>query len=303
MLDKVTFIGSKHIGLTALKTIYSLAPDKLHSIITINDTADVRCELNNFKDFSKTTGKTLFILNKPSELESVIQDDPPDMCLVVGWYWLFKKDLLDKIPNGLLGIHASLLPKNRGGAPLVWPIINGDKESGISLFYIDEGMDTGDIVGQKRFNIKNEDTVADIIVKAASLTIELLKDKYYLLLDGTAPRVPQNHNAATYCSQRKPEDGHINWRSTNVEIHNAIRAQSHPYPGAFSFVDGKKLYIWKSMVFKQVYYGIPGLVVEVTNNYVIVTCGKGAICLYEAQFEGFPKESANKVLKYEDRLK
>ena len=302
MLDKVTFIGSKSIGIKALKTIYSLAPDKLHYIVTINDSRDVRCELNNFKDFSKTTGKTLFILNKPSELESIIQDDPPDMCIVVGWYWILKKGLLEMILNGFLGIHASLLPKYRGGAPLVWPIINGDKESGVSLFHFDEGMDTGDLVGQKRFKINSKDTIADIIVKAESLTIELLKDKYHLLLDETAPRAPQNHNEATYCSQRKPEDGHINWRLTNVEIHNAIRAQSHPYSGAFGFANGKKLYIWKSRVFQQMYYGIPGLVVQVSDNHVIVTCGKGAICLYDAQLEGFPKKSANKVLKYGDRL-
>jgi len=303
MLDKVTFIGSKRIGLKALETIYALAPDKLHAIVTIDDSQDVRCALKGFKDFSTAAGKTLIILNKPSELEPVIQDDPPDMCLVVGWYWLINKSLLEAVTNGFLGIHASMLPKYRGGAPLVWPIINGDKESGISLFYFDEGMDTGDVVCQKPFDIRNEDTIGDIIVKVESLTIELLKDNYYLLLDGSAPRVPQKHNEATYCSQRKPEDGRINWHSTNMEIHNAIRAQSHPYPGAFCFVGDKKIYIWKSGVFQQVYYGIPGLVVEVSDGYVIVTCGKGAIYIYEVQLEGFPRESANRVLKYGDRLK
>lgn len=304
MCKKVTFIGSKHLGIRALKTIHSLAPDKLHSIVTINDSNDVRCKLDEFKKFSEQTQKKLHILTKPSELESIIKEDRPDMCIVVGWYWMIKEDLLKEVPEGFLGIHASLLPAYRGGSPLVWAIINGDKESGVSLFYLNEEMDSGDIVAQKKFIIEDNDTIAEVMNKAESLMVEILEENYHLLLEGKAPRIPQNHKDATYCSIRTPEDGRINWNRSNVEIHNAIRAQTYPYPGAFCYTEGaKKLYIWKSRLFPQKYYGTPGLVVQVSKDYVVVTCGEGAICIYEVQLESSMREIASKVLKYGVKLK
>jgi methionyl-tRNA formyltransferase len=226
------------------------------------------------------------------------------MCIVVGWYWIFKESLLAKVPKGVVGIHASLLPKYRGGSPLVWPIIKGDKESGLSLFYLDKGMDTGDVIAQKRFSIMDDDTIAEVLEKAESLTVELLEQNYPLLLEGTASRIQQNHDEATYFPQRKPEDGRIDWNATNVEIHNAIRAQTHPYPGAFCYTeDNKRLYIWKSRLFPQEHCGIPGLVVQVLDDSVVVACGKGALCLCEVQLESSVQEIAGRVLKYITRLR
>lgn len=304
MIERVMFIGSKHLGVRTLEAIYSLSPKKLYSIVTLNDSKDVRCKLNEFEEFSKHTGIRYHALTKPSELETVVEEDAPEMCIVVGWYWIIKETLLKRVPKGFLGIHASLLPKYRGSAPLVWPIINGDKESGLSLFYFDKGMDTGDIVAQKHFSIMEDDTIAKVLSKAETLTIELLDENYPLLLKETAPRIPQKHNEATYCSQRRSEDGRINWQASNVEIYNAIRAQTHPYPGAFCFTEkGKKLTIWKARLFSQEYYGVPGLAVQVFDNYVVITCGRGAICLYKVQLESSEEEVASKILKYGKRLK
>ena len=304
MINRVTFIGSKPIGLEALKTMYSLAPDKLHSIITIDDSSDIRCVLMEFKKFSNQTGVKLHICSKPSKLESIIKEECPEMCIVVGWYWILKENLLRAVPHGFLGVHASLLPKYRGSAPLVWSIINDNKYTGVSLFYFNERIDSGDIVTQKRFRIKEEDTIAEITSKSESHTVEILKQTYPQLLDGTAPRTPQNHDNATYCSQRKPEDGRLNWNMTNIQIYNAIRAQTHPYPGAFCYTkDNKKLYIWKSRIFQKEYHGIPGLVVQVSDDYAVVTCGKGAICIYEVQLESSNQDTACRILKYGARLK
>ncbi|MCK4504749.1 MAG: methionyl-tRNA formyltransferase [Candidatus Aegiribacteria sp.] len=304
MIKRVTFIGSKPIGFEALKTMYSIAPDRLHSIITLDDSNDIRCSLDEFKKFSNQTGRKLHICSKPSKLESIIKEECPEMCIVVGWYWILKENLLKIVPYGFLGVHASLLPKYRGSAPLVWSIINNNKETGVSLFYFDKGIDSGDIVTQERFSIEEEDTIAEVTNKAESHTVEMLKDTYPLLLDGTSPRTPQNHDNATYCSQRKPEDGRINWNETNIQIYNSIRAQTHPYPGAFCYTkDNKKLYIWKSRIFQKEYHGIPGLVVQVSDDYVVVTCGKGAICIYEVQLESSKIDIPSRILKYGARLK
>ena len=304
MIEKVTFLGAKHLGIKALKIINMLASENLISIITIDDSKEKRCKLNEFKEFSQQTGKKLHILKKPSELNKVIDEDEPELVIVVGWYWVLKENLLKKVPKGFIGIHSSLLPKYRGGAPLIWPIINGDSESGISLFHLDNGMDTGDIIAQKRFNIGNENTIKEILEKVESLIAEVLEENYPLLLNETAPRIPQNDHEATYCSQRKPEDGKIDWNKSNIEIHNLIRAQNHPYPGAFCYTEiGKKMFIWKSSLFPKKYYGIPGLVAQTFNDHVLVTCGEGAICLYNIQIESENEVNAAQILKFGLKLK
>ena len=148
------FIGSKQIGLEVLARIYELYPKQLKGVITFDDSNDIRTKLDSFKTLSKTIKKPLYILTKPSELVNVVEKVKPDLGIVVGWYWIIKPNILNKVRRGILGIHASQLPKYRGSAPLVWQIINGEKESGVTLFYFDKGMDSGDIVGQKRFKIK-----------------------------------------------------------------------------------------------------------------------------------------------------
>ena len=227
----------------------------------------------------------------------------PDLCIVVGWYWIIKPDLLNKVPHGILGIHASLLPEYRGSAPLIWPIINGDKKSGVTLFYFDEGLDTGDIVGQKEFKIDDNDSVTEIMKKAEALIEQLLEEYYPLLLESKAPRFKQDHSKATYCSRRTPEDGCINWNLTNVEIHNLIRAQTHPYPGAFCSYGENRLYLWKSSLFRQPYHGIPGMVTQTMGDKVVIACGKGAVILHEVQLENSTSKAAGDILKYGTRLK
>jgi methionyl-tRNA formyltransferase len=303
MKKKVLFIGSKQIGLQTLKCMHSISPDSLIGIVTYNDSSDTRTKLSDFKLYSQENNIDLFVLNKPSELKRVIEELLPDICIVVGWYWIIKNNLLKIVPGGFLGVHASLLPKYRGGAPLVWSIINGEKESGVTLFYFDEGMDSGDILAQKKFSIGDEDTIKEILSKAEELTIDLIKENYLLILDGNASKIKQNNSNASYCSQRKPEDGKIIWNQSNQDIYNFIRAQTNPYPGAFCFgSDHKKLYILSAKVYPNDYYGIPGLIVQCLKDHVIITCGKGAIEIYEVKYEGLEKEPVTNVLKYGMKL-
>ena len=302
MNKKILFIGSKKLGILVLEKIHEMFPSLLCSIVTINDTEDARSELSNLMRFSKKTGKFLHVLNKSTELFSIVKKEKPDLCIVVGWYWLINNKLLSMVPGGFLGLHGSLLPKYRGNAPLIWPIINGDKKSGLTFFHFDKGMDTGDIIGQKIINIGENETIKDVLNKVEALTIELLEEFYPLIINDTAPRIKQNHNDATYCSQRRPEDGHVNWNLLNRNVHNLIRAQTHPYPGAYSYLNGKKLFIQRSSLFPSSYFGIPGLVVQTIEGKVVVTCGKGAVFLHEVQFEGSTLQAANNIVKYGMKL-
>ena len=286
MIKKVLFLGSKQLGLISAKNLYFSAPNKLSGIITFDDSKDERSVLGDFKQFSYEKKIPIYILKKPSELLGLIEKEKPDLIIVVGWYWIINERLLDKVPDGIIGIHASLLPKYRGFAPLVWAIINGEKRTGISLFYFDRGIDSGDIVAQKEFDILENDTIKEVLEKTERSIADILKENYSKLLSGEAPRTKQNHKNATYCSQRKPEEGRINWNFSNKKIHDFIRAQAPPYPGAFSYIKDKKITITKSRLFPYPYFGIPGFVSQVKSKSVIVCCATNAIEILEILIDG-----------------
>ena len=172
----------------------------------------------------------------------------PDLILVAGWYYMVPRALREVAKKGAVGLHGSLLPKYRGGAPLVWALIHGESELGLSLFYLEDGVDTGDIIGQERFRISEHETIADAMKKMEDAAERLLITYLPLLAKDKAPRLPQDHSQATQFPQRSPQDGEIDWKKTPKEIRDFIRAQTKPYPGAFSTMDGRKITIWDADV-------------------------------------------------------
>jgi len=297
------FIGSKKLGLEVMKAIFRVAPSNLTGVISFDDSDDTRSVFSDFKKFCRMKNVDLTILKKPSELSRVIEEKKPDLCIVVGWYWIIKRELLEKVPLGVYGVHASLLPRYRGCSPLVWAVINGENQHGVTLFRFDDGMDTGDIFAQKTFVVDVSDYISDVLLKVESETLEIIREFIPLMLAGDYRGKPQDHKRATYCAQRRPEDGHIDWNHSSYEIYNFIRAQSRPYPGAFTIlVDGRTLRIWRAEVFPAEYYGVPGVVAQVTPDNAIVTCGDGALSLLEVQADDGEPISAKKILKYGMRL-
>jgi methionyl-tRNA formyltransferase len=173
----------------------------------------------------------------------------PDILIVIGWYYMVPRALRELAPLGAVGVHASLLPKYRGGAPLVWAIINGETQTGVSFFHFADGVDDGDLIGQANFDIAFEDDISDVVFKASTASVQLVCDYVPLLGAGKAPRIPQDHSLATVMPQRKPEDGLIVWHSkSGLQVYNWIRAQTRPYPGAFTYLGQEKVTIWKARV-------------------------------------------------------
>ncbi len=302
-VKKVVFVGSKPLGAKVLDALYTLAPQSLTGVVTYDDSTDIRCALPQFREFEKRTGKPLRVLKKSSELELVMQELQPELCIVVGWYWILKPELLKSVSHGWLGIHASLLPKYRGGAPLVWAMINGESETGLSLFYFDEGMDTGDIVAQRRIKISSEDSIADLLNRVEQESVDVIQEMYPHLLAGTAPRMKQNHRQATYVSLRIPSDGHIDWNHPATRIYNFVRAQTHPYPGAFFYCKDRLIRLWSARPFEYPYFGAPGQIVMVRGDSVVVTCGDGTgMSLLTIQPENGEEQNASQLLKFGQRL-
>lgn len=300
---RVLFLGSKQLGLRALQASIQAIPEHVFHAVTLDDTADKRSVLPEFKAFCEGVRLPLTVLTKPGEFSDIVCQCSPHIVFVIGWYWIINRQLLNILPGGFVGVHASLLPKYRGHSPLVWAILRGEQQSGVSMFYFEEGIDTGDIVDQVTFDIAPNDTIADALVKVESATLDLIGKYARPLVAGTAPTRKQNHELASYVSLRREEDGIINWHQTAMEVHNFVRAQTRPYPGAFTHLpDSRRLRIWRAGLFPHPFYGVPGLVGQKHGNGRVVSCGEGALVVYECGVDNEEPTPLSSVLKWGMRL-
>jgi methionyl-tRNA formyltransferase len=179
---------------------------------------------------------------KSGDYYKTIMELKPDVILVMGWYYMVPKKIRELAKYGAWGIHASMLPDYAGGAPLVWAIINGEKETGITLFKLDDGVDDGDIIYQKRIEIAEEDSIKTVYEKVTNFSKIILLEALQNI--STISFTPQDKSKLKIYPQRKPEDGEINWDWDAKRIKNFIRAQTKPYPGAFTIIKNKKVTIW-----------------------------------------------------------
>jgi methionyl-tRNA formyltransferase len=294
---RALFIGTKHLGLSAMAALRETLGDSLVGAVTFDDSADERSVLSDFRAFSAQHAVELAVITKPSQLLSHVRIFEPSAVFVLGWYWILSPELLASAPHGWVGLHASLLPKYRGNAPLVWAILRGETQTGMSLFYFDEGMDTGDVVAQQTFEIGHEDTIAEALAKVDRVSIALIRENASAVLNGSAKRTVQDHSQATYGAQRRPEDGRIDWTRSAGELYNFVRAQTRPYPGAFTSLSNndQPIRIWRASVFPSPYYGTSGLIVQFVDSKPVVTCGEGAMILEDY-------DSGDTALKWGMRL-
>lgn len=182
-----------------------------------------------------------------SDYSDAIERIRPDVIIAAGWYYIVPKKIRDMAKYGAWGIHASLLPRYAGGAPLVWAMINGEKKAGVTLFKLSDGVDDGDIISQKSFPISLDDTVKDAYDKATVITKEILA-KALKNITRIKPK-PQDRSRIEVYPQRIPEDGEIDLKQNALDVYNFIRAQSFPYPGAFIRAkDDKKIIIERARI-------------------------------------------------------
>lgn len=224
-----------------------------------------------------------------------------DLMLVACWRYRIPPSIYQRPRRGTFVFHDSLLPRYRGFAPTVWAIINGEAETGATLFRIAEGVDTGDIVAQERVPIGPDETIDQVMARVTEAYLRLLASNLQPLLDGTARATPQDPAQATYTCKRLPEDNRIDWARSTAQIHNLIRATTRPYPGAFTFLAGRKLTIWSARpVVPAVRYvgAVPGRVVEILPGQgSMVLTGDGQLLVRRVQLDGEPETEATQVLR------
>lgn len=208
-----------------------------------------------------------------------------DLMVVVAYGQILPRSVLDIPKYGAVNVHASLLPKYRGAAPIAWAILNGEKITGVTTMFMDEGMDTGDILLQAETPIGNEETCETLHDRLASLGAQLLSGTLEKVKAGNIRPIPQDHSKATYAPPLKKEDGHIDWKRGAEEIDRHIRA-FNPWPGAFTKLGDQLLKIYKGEAREKAPSGKAGTVVWVGSDFVEVEAGRGSYLLREVQLEG-----------------
>ena len=204
--------------------------------------------------------------------------------LVLSFYYraLIPKAVLDAPRLGAYNLHGALLPKYRGRACVNWAVINGERETGATLHVMTERADRGDIVDRQAVPIEFTDTAYDVFMKVAEAARQILARLLPELQPGSAPRRPQDESAATCFGRRRPEDGKIDWSKSAEEIYNLIRAVTHPFPGAFTELAGKKYYIWKA---RPIEGGAKPHTI-VSENPPVIGTGDGLLEILRLQPEG-----------------
>lgn len=193
--------------------------------------------------------------------------------LIFSFYYraLIPNEVLEIPRLGAYNIHGALLPKYRGRACVNWAVLNGETETGATLHVMTEKADRGDIVAQKAVPILFTDTAHDVFLKVAEAARQITHEQLPALEAGTAPRAPQDESQASYFGRRRPEDGRIDWNKSAVRIYNLIRAVTHPFPGAFAEINGRKYFIWKARPLEGA--AQPGAVVSESPLTVGTGCG------------------------------
>lgn len=284
---RLIFIGSGEIG---VPTLEGLA--RAHNVLAVFTRPDrpagrgQRPQPTPVKEAALRLGLSLYqpeSVKSPESLE-LIRGLRPEFIIVAAYGEILSKELLAIPERGAINLHASLLPKYRGAAPIQWAIIRGEKETGITTFLMDEGMDTGQILLQRAIPIEEDDTAGSLYGKLAQLGAEVMLATLEGLERGTLKPRPQDHSQATYAPKIKKEMGKLDWTRPGRELFNLIRGLN-PDPGAYTFFRGKRLKVHRSRFLQGEFPGSPGEVVEAKAG-LIVRAGDGALELLEVQPEG-----------------
>lgn len=306
----IVFIGSSKFGLRCLELLRSLPDLRVRGVVTAPQTFSISYRPEGVTNvlyadvgnYCRTNDIPCVVMQSDMKDESLfasVSAWEPDIFLVVGWYHMVPRRWRKLAPA--YGLHASLLPDYSGGAPLVWAMINGDKETGITLFQFDSGVDSGPILGQSSTVIDFFDTIATLYARIENLGLELIQKRLPALADGSARLIPQDDSKRRIFPQRSPEDGRIDWELPTSHLYDFIRAQTRPYPGAFTTWKGKPLHVWRALPAGSIdtQKKMPGQIIFSANKCLVNT-GNGLLEILEAQYDGKDINGCELRLNFED---
>ena len=286
---KIVFMGTPEFAVPCLQALID-SGHELAGVVTQPDRAKGRGNKLTpppVKALAEQYGIPVFQPEKVKTPEFVetLRGLTPEVIVVVAFGQILSQAILDIPPKGCINVHGSLLPQYRGAGPIQWSIINGDKTTGVTTMYMDKGLDTGDMILKKEFEITEQDTYESLGERMSAVGAEVLIETLRLIKEGTAPRTPQDNELATYAPMLDKNIGRIDWSKPSREIFNLIRG-TYPWPGTYSYYLDKKFKIFSTDIVNE---HVPneeyGKIVELGKDYILVSCSKGFIKIKELQFE------------------
>jgi methionyl-tRNA formyltransferase len=221
----------------------------------------------------------------------------PEVIYSIYYRYLLPDAILNSAAHGAFNLHGSLLPKYRGRAPVNWMLVNGEREAGLTLHHMVARADAGDIVAQRSCAIDDRDTAVTLYRKLVPLGAEIICEFHPLIITGHAPRTKQDLTHGSYFGRRRPEDGRIDWRWPARRIFNLVRAVTHPYPGAFCYAAGRKLFIWEARIAPEDgVRGLPGEILGAREGGLEIAAGQGSLIVMRVQFDGAEESDAPTIL-------
>ena len=293
---RVLFIGTGEISVPVLHSLLK-SEHELVAVVTQPDKPVGRAQRIEAPPIKVALGERKLPILQPARIKTEeavagIRAFTPDVIVVMAYGQILPRSVLEIPRIACLNLHASLLPNHRGAAPIQAAIVAGDRETGISVMYMDEGLDTGDLLLQKRIEIAPKETGGSLHDRLAQIAPDALHEALTLLTAGTAPRVPQDSSAATYAPKLEREHGRVDWNEPAALIERKIRA-FNPWPGAFTIMRDEASREQKLKIFSA---SVTDSCSADPANLVIPT-KEGAIRLEEVQLEGKRRMSAAEFLR------
>ncbi len=294
---RTLFIGSVEFSRTCLRELVRRRSNLVAVLSVSPRQARFNSDFVDLEPFARAHRIPFYRIGRVSDPETVdlIRSLDPDLIFVFGFSQLIPSEVLQIPRLGNIGTHPSLLPRDRGRHPLIWALVDGQTECGLTFFFLDKGADSGDILWQQRFPIEKEDDAGSLYEKISTLAVEAITEFLPGLEAGEAPRVAQDPSKATVRRKRGAEDGVIDWNTPAENCHNLVRALTRPYVAATAHIDGIEVRVWKSRIendpgsLPDLREGSPGQILKIQGNQLAVKTADGVLWLTEWESAGDPQ--------------
>ena len=297
---RIVFMGTPEIAVPSLDRLISDGHD-LCAVVTQPDRPKGRGMKLAFSPVKEAAMRHELEILQPEKASQPdfldrLRELNPDLIVVIAFGQILRKEVLDLPKYGCVNVHVSLLPKYRGAAPINWAIINGEEKTGVTTMFMDEGLDTGDIIKTREFSLDDEINAGqlhDIMMEEGA---DVLSQTVKAIEDGTAERIGQNDDESTYAPMMDRDLGHIDFKKSAVCIHNLVRG-TVPWPGAWCESHYGKIKIWKTRVGQGQTDREPGTIVSVDKQGIEVACGMGMLLIEEIQMPNKKRMHVSEYIK------
>lgn len=298
---RIVFMGTPDFAAETLKVLIDAKEHQVVAVVTQPDKPKGRKNI-----LQKSPVKELALFHnipvyqpnrvKTEEFVNILKEINPDVIVVVAFGQILSKEILDLPKYGCINVHASLLPKYRGAAPIQWAIIDGEKETGVTVMQMDVGLDTGDMIKKAVVPIEEKETGESLFEKLSKLGGPLVLEVLEEFEAGTAVFEKQDDSLSNYAKMLDKKTGEINWHESAEKLERLIRGLNS-WPSAYTTLDGKTLKIWKADVLDSEMEGVCGRIVSVQKDCFFVKTGNGILVVREVQLEGKKRMKAEAFLR------